>query len=57
MNALDRVASMLERARVSGGWIDEDIAADVLKELDLDENGVPLPKGLSDAQLEVTTSG
>jgi hypothetical protein len=33
MTALERVIAVLERARVAGGWIDEQVAADVLAEL------------------------
>ncbi len=43
MNALDRVAALLRRERVDGGWSDEDVAAEVLKVLRLDEDGCPLP--------------
>ena len=41
MNALQRVANILHRARVAGGWDDEYVAADILKELGLDENADP----------------
>ena len=41
MTALDRVASVLSKARVAGGWIDEDVAALVLAELGLDDDGEP----------------
>ena len=45
MTALNRVAFVLERARIAGGWIDEEVAQLVLDELDLDAiTGEPLPK-------------
>jgi hypothetical protein len=43
MNALERVAEVLYRARVAGGWTDEHVAADVLIALGLDEDGKPIP--------------
>jgi hypothetical protein len=43
VTALDRVAAVLERARVAGGWLDEEVSADVLKELGLDLNGDRVP--------------
>ena len=39
MTALDRIAAVLHRARFKGGWDDEDVAAEVLKELGLDAYG------------------
>lgn len=39
MNALDRVTSVLERARIDGGWTDEVVAHRVLIALGLDEDG------------------
>ncbi len=42
MNALDRVTAILERARVAGGWIDEEVARQVLNELGLDNDGYPI---------------
>lgn len=36
MSLLDRITVVLERARVAGGWIDEDVAALVLAEIDLE---------------------
>jgi hypothetical protein len=45
VTALDRVACVLERARIAGGWIDEEVAQAVLDELDLDAiTGEPLPR-------------
>ena len=31
MSLLQRITAILERARVAGGWIDEDVARDVLR--------------------------
>lgn len=42
MTVLDRIAEILARARIAGGWVDEDVAVAVLKELGLDHNGEPL---------------
>jgi hypothetical protein len=42
MNALERVTAVLERARVAGGWLDDVVAAAVMAELGLDENGMPV---------------
>jgi hypothetical protein len=43
MTALERVAAVLEEARIAGGWTDEDVAADVLQALGLDEEtGQPI---------------
>ncbi len=39
MNALERITAIVERARIDGGWMDEDVAANVLAELGLDEDG------------------
>jgi hypothetical protein len=39
MNTLERIARILERARVAGGWLDEVVAAAVLRELGLDDDG------------------
>ena len=47
MNALERVTAVLERARVAGGWIDDVVAAEVLKELGLDDNGIPVDQSPS----------
>jgi hypothetical protein len=41
---LERVTAVLERARVAGGWTDEDVARDVLIELGLYD---PLPSGFT----------
>jgi hypothetical protein len=41
MNTLERIARILERARVAGGWLDEDVAKQVLAELGLDDDGKP----------------
>ncbi len=43
MSALERVAALFHLARLNGGWNDEDVAADVLKMLKLNEDGHPLP--------------
>jgi hypothetical protein len=42
VNALERVAAVLEEARIAGGWLDEAVAADVLKVLGLDNDGYPV---------------
>ncbi len=43
MTALERVTAILERARVAGGWIDEDVATAVLLSLGVDEvHGKPI---------------
>ena len=42
MNALERIAAILRRARIAGGWIDETVAEAVLEELGLDEDGDPV---------------
>lgn len=42
MNALERITALLERARVDGGWLDDAVAAAVLKELGLDDDGQPV---------------
>lgn len=39
MTALDRVTRILERARVAGGWLDDEVAREVLDELGLDDEG------------------
>ena len=44
MTAFDRISELLFHARVAGGWIDEDVAAAVLKELGLDVNGDPIKR-------------
>ena len=41
MNTRDRIAYILHRARVRGGWDDETVAEAVLQELGLDVNGEP----------------
>jgi hypothetical protein len=33
VTTLERITAILERARVAGGWIDEDVAAQVLAEM------------------------
>lgn len=40
MNALERVVAVLHRARIDGGWDDEEVAICVLTALGLDENGI-----------------
>jgi hypothetical protein len=44
MSALERITAILERARVAGGWIDEDVAARILAELGLDDDGAPVDR-------------
>jgi hypothetical protein len=44
MTALERVAELLRNARVYGGWTDEGVAAMVLTELGLDDNGSPIKR-------------
>jgi hypothetical protein len=44
MNTLERITAILERARVAGGWIDQDVARVVLAELGLDEDGEPIDR-------------
>jgi hypothetical protein len=39
MNAKERIAAVLHQARVNGGWIDEDVAAVILSDLSLDDDG------------------
>lgn len=53
MTALDRVTAILERARVSGGWIDEDVARRVLTELGLDDSGDPLSRETSHTSSDI----
>lgn len=48
MNALERITEILERARVAGGWDDENVAWSVLAELDLDDNGKPVDRATSE---------
>jgi len=57
VNALERITDLLKQARVAGGWIDEIVAAAVLSELGLDENGNavspdPQPERSSDGALD-----
>jgi hypothetical protein len=47
VNALERVTRILERARVAGGWLDDEVARLVLDELGLDNEGKPLPGELT----------
>jgi hypothetical protein len=42
MTVLERITAILERARVGGGWIDEDVARAILSELGLDDDGKPI---------------
>lgn len=42
MTALDRVTRILERARIAGGWLDDEVARKVLDELGLDDEGKPV---------------
>jgi hypothetical protein len=41
MTALDLVTGILYRARVAGGWIDDDVASQVLEALGIDEDSEP----------------
>lgn len=41
MTALQRVAAVLHQARVTGGWDDEEVAAQILTALNLDDEGKP----------------
>jgi hypothetical protein len=41
MNAVERLAELFRTARMAGGWTDEGVAALVLAELGLDEDGRP----------------
>jgi hypothetical protein len=43
MNALERIAELFRTARMAG-WTDEGVAALVLAELGLDENGSPIER-------------
>jgi hypothetical protein len=42
MSPIVRLAALFRRHRMAGGWVDEHVAADVLIELGLDEDGNPL---------------
>lgn len=44
MSMLERIAAVLRQARVAGGWIDEDVAAAVLAEMGLDDDGDPVDR-------------
>lgn len=44
MTAMDRIAAVLHRARMRGGWSDEDVAVEVLAELNLDAYGNPVSR-------------
>ena len=44
MTVLDRVAQVMERARVRGGWDDHAVAAEVLTLLGLGVNGEPVAR-------------
>lgn len=44
MTALQRIAAILEQARIAGGWVDEDVARAVLSELGLDDDGEPIDR-------------
>lgn len=52
MTALERITAILERARVAGGWVDEDVAAAVLAELGLDDDGQPVDRAPTSPNLE-----
>jgi hypothetical protein len=41
MTALERISKLLHRSRMVGGWTDEAVAAAVLRELGLDDDGKP----------------
>lgn len=51
MNALERITHVLERARVAGGWLDEDVAAAVLAALGLDDEGKPVDRAPTSSNL------
>lgn len=61
MTMLQRITTVLERARVAGGWIDEDVARAVLREMrEADEAMItrvmekgPLSLGYADAMNSV----
>jgi hypothetical protein len=44
MTVLERITGVLERARVAGGWIDEDVARQVLAEFGVDDDGEPIDR-------------
>lgn len=52
MTALERVAAILQRARIDGGWDDEVVAHAVLTALDLDEDGKPIDRAPTSPNLE-----
>lgn len=39
MTVLQRITEILHRARVAGGWDDEDVAKQILRAMDLDDDG------------------
>lgn len=41
MSVLERVTAILHRARVAGGWVDENVAATILAALGIDEDDEP----------------
>lgn len=45
MTALERIAHILEVARIDGGWIDEAVAATILVALGLNADGEPVVRG------------
>jgi hypothetical protein len=53
MTLLERITAVLQRARMAGGWIDEDVAEAVLAELALDEDGAPLPARCDPIEAEI----
>jgi hypothetical protein len=42
VTTLERITAILERARIDGGLIEEDVARAVLDALGLDEDGQPI---------------
>jgi hypothetical protein len=44
VTTLERITAILERARVAGGWDDQDVARAVLSELGLDDDGNPIDR-------------
>jgi hypothetical protein len=44
MTMLERITRVLERARIDGGWLDDEVARAVLAEIGLDEDGEPIDK-------------
>lgn len=47
MTPLARIAKLLHKARMAGGWIDEDIAQAILWELEIEPKPVAEPENTS----------